>query len=390
MDEKPEIVIFSQNKLGGVQNYFYNLILFDKQNTFEKRWIFSDHVNDNDTKLPQAYNICNELIFSYGNDHIYKSAKKLSDLISNKIGLVLTNHHIELIALHKHRLRKKTIVFFCHDELYINTALDYEFLIDIFIAHNIQFYHELVSVLPSNRKNDVYYLPYGIEVKTVPQEEKRNDRVLKLIFIARLNEKKGVYDLLELHKELCNKNINFTLTIVGDGPEKDKLTSLTKNIRNIFLLQPKTTKEVLEIAADHDIYLLPSYLDGVPVALLEAMSVGLVPIIYKFNEGINEVVNKNNGYIVPSGDITMMTQIIEKLDADRELLALMSKNAKQKIFNDYNAEKRFKDYYQLFEKFLELKKPLRRKLIKYDGRLDLPFIPQFARDYFRKLKNAIR
>ncbi len=391
MDEKPELVIFSQNKIGGVQNYFYNLIKFDKEDFFKKKWLFSDHVHDKDARLPQRYSICEEYIFQYGHEHLYKSTNKIKKLISDKPGLVLINHTIELITIHKHRPKNKTIVYFCHDELYIDNALRYNFLIDIFITHNIQFHKELKRLLPNNREKDIYYLPYGIELTRKQDFEENRSGILKIIFIARLHKKKGVYDLLKIHQQLTNQDVRFQLTIIGNGPEKERLIKESYEHANIAFFSPTTTAEVLKIASENHIYVLPSYLDGIPVALLEAMSVGLVPIIYKFNDGITEVVqNGINGYIVSSGDFKVMSSIIKKLDDDRDLLTLISKRARQKVEIDYNAELCFKNYYNLFKQFETLKKPFRKKHIKYDGILDYPFIPQIFRNALRKLKNVIR
>ena len=71
-------------------------------------------------------------------------------------------------------------------------------------------------------------------------------------------------------------------------------------MRNNFLFDtPTNTDGVLKHASNNDIFILPSRLDGLPVALLESMSVGLVPIISEFNPGIKKVVTEKEGYVVP-------------------------------------------------------------------------------------------
>jgi len=287
--------------------------------------------------------------------------------------------------------KNKTVVYFCHDELYVNNAVTYEFLIDVYVTHNLHFYRQLRQLLPHNRENDIYYLPYGIELANRPQLIEDKPGLLKIIFIARLHEKKGVYDLLKIYEELTTRNVHFQLTIIGNGPEKNNIVAKTSEYKNINFSSPKTTEEVLRIAAENHIYVLPSYLDGIPVALLEAMSVGLVPIIYKFNEGITEVIqDSKSGYIVNSGDYLAICDIIKKLDDDRDLLKSLSRKAKEKIEDDYNADFCFQNYYDLFKQFETLKKPLRELRIKYDGILDYPFIPQILRNTLRKLKYAIK
>src|SRR5207253_3242421 len=109
--------------------------------------------------------------------------------------------------------------------------------------------------------------------------------------------------LKKIDDELIKAGVNIEWTIVGDGPDKAKLIVDLKDRSYFSFLSPNRTEDILNLAVKNDVYLLPSYLDGLPVALLEAMSAGLVPIVSRFNPGIDAVVEKNNGFIVPVGAI---------------------------------------------------------------------------------------
>lgn len=386
MAEKTELIFFSEYKIGGVQNYYYNLIANDPDNDFSKLWIFVNNENSDDARLPEKYNdICDQVIFSYNNGEVLENAKRLSNYISNKPGIVMTNHPIELISLHRFRRNNKTIIHVCHDELYLKFAKDFEFLIDVFIAHNICFYHELRKIMPDNRRKDIYYLPYGVTVPDLTRKPNTSDP-LKIAFIARLDKKKGIFDLPQINDILSKDDIEVEWRVIGSGPEKDKLRNLLKDKPNFSFYSPDTTNEVLMLASQCDVFILPSYLDGLPVALLEAMSVGLVPVISRFNEGIDAVVEKSDGFIVAVGDNKAFAEKIKFLHFNRNVLETLSVASKNKVRNKYEIKSKVQGYYQLFKQFKELKKPIKRKWIKYDGVLDYPFIPATLRKLIRKFK----
>ncbi len=388
MAERPELIAFGQNKLGGLQSYYFNLLSNDPFNRFDKRWILTDYVSDRDAKLMQPYNYCEEIFFSYGEEPVVEVSKKLNDLISDRPGIVLTNFEVELNSLYYFRKKNKTIFFICHDQLYLVQAIKYEVIIDVYIAHNYYFFEELKRKLPKKRTNDIYYLPYGITPSPWVRNENLN-RSLKVLFLARLSKTKGIFDLPKIEDELLTRNIKVTWTIIGDGPDKNELVASLKSYPNFTFYNPATTEEVFKIASAHDIFVLPSYLDGMPVALLEAMSAGLVPIISRFNEGINAVVTPKNGFIVPVGDSKGFADKIEWLHNHRNEMEQMSTHAHATIVNGYEVKKRAMDYYLLFDKYRSLKKPIRKGSLKYANRLDRPYIPKFVRDGLRWVKRVI-
>ncbi|MBL7873752.1 MAG: glycosyltransferase family 4 protein [Cyclobacteriaceae bacterium] len=383
--KQPELIAFSQHKLGGVQSYYANLLSHDRSNAFHKKWILTDQTNDVDARLAIENNFCEQQIVRWSGSWNMDIAKQLSACVSSKPGVVMTNHEPELMALRMFPRKHKTICFVCHDALYLDNALRYEFMIDVFIAHNEFFFNELKSRLPAARVKDIYYLPYGIVL--APEVRKENPtRILKVLFIARLHQGKGIYDLEKIDTLLTNQNIHVEWTIVGDGPEKTNLIKALAARANFTFLTLKTTANVFETAVGHDIFVLPSYLEGLPVALLEAMSAGLVPIIYKFNSGIEKVVTNDNGFIVPVGDFQSIAEVISKLQEDRQQLEEKSKKARLKVEQEYEVGVRAQAYYSLFSDFKKLKRPYQFKRLPGDGRLDYPFIPQFVREGARKVR----
>lgn len=167
-----------------------------------------------------------------------------------------------------------------------------------------------------------------IENITSPPQSKAipNDSKFHLLFLGLVTEQKGIYDLIEViaeHKvEFDNK---LTLHIGGNG-EKGKLIDLISknNIADLITYEgwvsgDKKT-DLLNIA---DAFILPSYTEGLPISILEAMSYGL-PILSTPVGGIPEIVeNGVNGYLFQPGDKNGIFQAILQLLSNKDLAKQM-------------------------------------------------------------------
>lgn len=391
MVQKPELIAFAQYRLGGVQNFHYNILSHLPQDQFDILWILDDSANTDNAKLTQLYGICKEIIFKSNtteDETIYDSFRRLDTYISDRPGLIITNFYLELSTLHVHRKKNKTIYFVCHDELYLAQAKDYEFLIDVFIAHNPQFYATLKQMFP-HRIEEIFYLPYGVSIPNY-QRHKRTGNLIRIVFAARLVKEKGIFDLPEIVERTEGSCEHVEWTIIGNGPYSAELKQLFIHKTNITFCNPDSNEEVRDMMSKHDIYILPSYLDGLPVAMLEAMSVGCVPVLYRFNEGITDILSDQEGFILPSGDKVAMAACITTLYNDNALLEKMSEACRKKIERDYNIDECVKKYIDIFLQFKEFKKPLRNKFIAYGGLLEYSFVPGFIRKGIRKVTKRFK
>lgn len=383
--DRPELVVFSQYTIGGVQSYYYNLLQYDIENKFNKVWILTDDYFNNNPRPLEAYNTGYEKIFHYRSDQpLYYYLRELQQFVSNKPGLVLVNFPIDLQVMHIFRKRKKTIGFVCHDEYFVKLAEQYEFLIDFFIVHNPFFTAKLKKLLP-NRAGDVYYLPYGIQLPGSCNKLNVSEP-LKIIVIARMQQSKGVLDIPAIVTELKQRDISFLLTLVGDGPEKERLVKIFENHKGINFQVPNNTTALTQLINEHDIFLLPSYLDGMPVSLMETMSCGLVPVISDFNEGIQQIITPDLGYVLPKGDVAAFANAIGELNNNRSLLKELRSSVLNYAKSNFNIEERARDYYSLFERYLSLKKKIRYKYIRYVPLVDHPLMPTWLRSNYYRLK----
>lgn len=386
---QPELVVFAENCIGGVQSFYYNILSHDLDELFEKKLILVDHEWNNNPKRHSSSMINDEIVFTVpGNEPILKTASRLQKLVNNKPGVVILNFETEMATLNIYRKRNKAYIAVCHDAFFIPLIEKYSFLWDAVIAHNPFYFEDLQNRLPQ-RRQDIYYLPYGIKLPQTKRSSNRN-RKLQLIYIARLQKKKGLFDIPLINAALEAMGIGVEWTIAGDGPEKNALIEQCKAKANFNFIVPANTEEMYSLIAKHDIFILPSYLDGMPVSLMETMGSGLVPVLSEFNEGISKIITPDLGFIHAKGDIVGFAKTIAFLDNNRDVLEEFSMRCFQKAMDDFDVTTRSRAYYNLFSKFRELRKVKGLSTIIYGRMIDHPSFPKLLRILIKLPKYLLR
>lgn len=173
-----------------------------------------------------------------------------------------------------------------------------------------------------------------------------------ILFLAVLEKRKGIYDFVEIAKKLLieykgKKQIKFI--VAGSGKEEDAIKKLTKeyNIDSKFEFVGWIDKDEKEkLFKKSHLYILPSYNEGLPMSILEAMSYG-IPIISTNVGSIDEAVkNDENGYITKPGDILQMFNKSFNIINDEKLWIKLSNNSKQICYKNFNID----NYYKINEK----------------------------------------
>jgi glycosyltransferase involved in cell wall biosynthesis len=152
-------------------------------------------------------------------------------------------------------------------------------------------------------------LPNIVNKNTLKRKTMSNE--LNLLFLGRIGNRKGIFDLVDIFEKNKEKWKNVKLKIGGDG-EIEKLESILKDkkLNNIEYIGWVTGMKKKEVINDSDIFILPSYNEGLPISILEAMSFGK-PIISTNVGGIPEIViNKHNGFLITPGLIQELEKSI--------------------------------------------------------------------------------
>jgi glycosyltransferase involved in cell wall biosynthesis len=165
----------------------------------------------------------------------------------------------------------------------------------------------------------------------------------RLVCVGRLCEQKGQMLLIEAMRRLFDRGTRFDLVIAGDGEMRGELEELVDryklraHVRITGWINGDQVKE--EISAARAL-VLPSFSEGLPVVLMEAMALGR-PVISTYVAGIPELVKSGEeGWLVPAGDVAALSDAIEKcLAASPDVMSDMGKSARTRALQRHDVSK---------------------------------------------------
>jgi colanic acid/amylovoran biosynthesis glycosyltransferase len=177
---------------------------------------------------------------------------------------------------------------------------------------------------------------------------------LKLVTVCRLVEKKGIHTLIEA---LSMMQRPASLSIAGDGPEREHLEALAKRlgcddrIEWLGAIQNDASRELMQ---DADVFVLPCQQDrdgdrdGIPVVLIESMACG-VPVICGDLPAIRElVVPDRTGILIPPGDAEALREQLESVTDQR--LAELAACGRQRVEDEFSLETNVDRLEMLFQR----------------------------------------
>ncbi|SKB81157.1 Glycosyltransferase involved in cell wall bisynthesis [Soonwooa buanensis] len=156
-------------------------------------------------------------------------------------------------------------------------------------------------------------------------ENKKND----LIFVGRLDSDKNVQESLEILKNVNLKNFKFK--IIGDGPTKSKLEKYLEDntdLKNkVELLGAKNLDEIYEALSNSKAFLFTSKTECLPTVLIEANLTANALISYDCKYGPSDIVNQQNGYLIPMHDKEMFAEKLQYLIDNPYVLEELNKSS---------------------------------------------------------------
>jgi glycosyltransferase involved in cell wall biosynthesis len=199
-----------------------------------------------------------------------------------------------------------------------------------------------------------------------------------------MTENKGIFDLPAIDRKLAEAGVSVVWTLAGDGPGRPELKRQW-DAPHVQFVTPETNDLLLALAAQHDVFVLPTRFEGFPVSLLEAMAAGLVPVVTNLPGGISEVVHENvTGYKLAAFDVNAFAQAILELDSNRDRVSEMGRRARALVSEKFDIRERVNDYQSLFARWRELRRNRPKDLVlPYGSRLDKRWIPNGVVRLFR-------
>lgn len=193
---------------------------------------------------------------------------------------------------------------------------------------------ELVALGADPRR--IHLIPYGVPVNSLPRASRVMEQPCRFISVGRFTEKKAPLLVVKAFARCLRKWPDMTLVMVGDGPLIGEARDLARQLGvedRIFFRGSMSSAAVLlemseaSVFVQHSITASTGDMEGWPVAIAEAMGIGL-PVIATRHAGITDQVDHNDsGFLVNENDWEEMSQRMEEMALDPESRLRMGKRA---------------------------------------------------------------
>lgn len=196
------------------------------------------------------------------------------------------------------------------------------------------------------------------------QRKKPSDGVLKIVFVGRLAEEKGVEYAIRAISILKKQHYNVEFLIVGNGVLKDALARLCRDLsieKSVIFLGAKSHDELVEILKTAHLFVTPtaSEITGdkkrIPSVLKEAMATGL-PVVSTNHTGISEWVEDGVcGFLVPARDAKALAERLAYLIDHPKLWPKMGTNGRKFVEENFDKEKLNRELLNTYRHVIDLR-----------------------------------
>jgi glycosyltransferase involved in cell wall biosynthesis len=386
----PSVVYIVPDKMGGMMNIVANLLAHRRPDAFSYHVVLTHNHLTTDVRFAQPLACDSQTTVEYTLpiENLHAVMRRLAAALPVGPGVVVAGDLLDLAMLSVHDVGRAVVLILHGDhDYYYDLAVKHDRVVHAYVAYSRRMYARLLECLP-HRADSIYYIPYGIPLP--PRVRRPTSGPLRLIFAGRLEHgQKGVLELPSIAAALRERSIDATWTIIGDGPDGSTLRAAWPESGSVRYLGALTNAETIDRLPEHDVFVLPTRVEGLPVALLEAMGCGVVPVVSDIDSGVPDVVTAEvNGLLPEIGNIDGFADAIARLDADRPLLERMSAAGRRLVEERFDVRDRVADYQALYARYAELYKPLAADAtLQYGSRLDRPWIPN---PFVRMVRSTLR
>jgi glycosyltransferase involved in cell wall biosynthesis len=375
-DARPEVVFVLPDKLGGVFSYVENMLANRHHDGLRYAAVLTDNTVNADTRTrePLIADRCVGVRYSLPPENLYAVLRRLAAAVGTNPGALVANDWIELALASVHDTGRAVIAVNHGDfDYYYDLAVRHEPVIDAFVTYTTRMRDHLRVRLPA-REDSIHLLRYGVRIP--PAARTPVPGPLRLLYVGRLSRDKGVFDLPEIDAVLRERGVKASWTVQGAGPDEAALRACWPD-GSVQWTGHQPMQRVLDLYLSHDVLVMPSRNEGLPVALLEAAAAGVVPVVSDLPSGIPEVVEPGvTGFRPAPGDIRAFADAVERLATDRLLVESISRAIRDRVSLQYEVRACTSAYQALFAQWRELKRPRAQDVqLPYGSRLDRPWIP---------------
>ena len=177
----------------------------------------------------------------------------------------------------------------------------------------------------------VAYIPNGVEPRFFIPREYREGQGLRLLYAGTWLDQRGIFYIRDALRNVAPQLPGLTMTFAGCGvPAEEIQQFFGAELAGRIVVRPVIAADRMqELYAEHDVFLFPSLMEGLPSVLLEAMATGM-PVITTETCGMPDVVEDEfNGLLIPPADATAMGEAILRLAGSVELRQKLGEAARE-------------------------------------------------------------
>lgn len=188
------------------------------------------------------------------------------------------------------------------------------------------------------KENRIVVVSNGIDLKSI-ESIKSNKKDGAIVFVGRLTWFKHIEDLIKATARVKEHFPKVKLKIIGDGQEKNKAITITKELKlekNIIFFGKRSQEELIAEIKKSSVLVLPSTRDTFGIVLIEANACGVPVVAYDAGGAMDVVQNQRNGFLVKPRDIKELSEKIELLLKNKNKNRTMGKYGKRIVQEQYN------------------------------------------------------
>jgi len=203
----------------------------------------------------------------------------------------------------------------------------------------------------------------GLDLTQFPYQSPQS-RPLRIVFVGRLVEKKGVAHLIDACSVLATRKLPFECLIIGSGELEEQLRAQVERLglqTTVKMIGPRPQREIIKLVQEAAVFAAPCVVgadgnrDGLPTVLLEAMALG-TPCVSTSVTGIPEVIqHEKTGLIVPQHDAFALAAALQRLLENPALRVKLAGQARKIIENEFDIHRNAGRIRQFFAEIADQK-----------------------------------
>jgi len=194
-----------------------------------------------------------------------------------------------------------------------------------------------------------------IKNKDLRKYYKIKDNNILILFVGYLDAFKGIFELIDAFYEVNKNKDNIKLMVIGEGPKENELKKKVSKLdleKSVIFTGNINPNDMPPYYQNADIFVLPSYTEGLPLVLIEAMACGL-PVVVSNVGGIPEIIEDcKNGFLIPPKNVKELSEKLGIIIKDNDLKRDFSKRSVEIIYeSSLNIENKINELIRIYEDY---------------------------------------